>query len=351
MELSKMGFKDELKNFEKTVLELQNTAEREVIPEEDVVKSLVILNYISYEKVPDAFLGCAALNLLNTYVKQKDSKLGYRFRRHLYNLLKGIDDINQIKTINVFYDISKSNGMLMIVFWGFQFSFHGEKNTEMIKKLQKKRDMEWDGIKKQLCAKTIFEFALSTSWISNKTQNNSDLRELVISEIADYRNGSYVFSNGELIKILNVEYGKQIEDKYLKNYVREELKKCQGRPVILTGKFKKIWEKHVTFTTIRPYIQGCHTLTICDHINILRKDIEQVMNISELKKNKKYYLIGFCEQYKYKERMGVKLAVGYEFCPLLKASDFEKAPPEVFSICYRFSIEKFLRLNQKHLMM
>ena len=152
-----MGFKDELKCFEEKVLEAQNNDEKELISEEDVLKSLIILNYISYEKVPDAFLGCAAINLLNTYVKQDGAKIGYRFRRHLYPLLKGIEDINQRKTIDVFYDESKPGGILIVSFWGFQFSFHSEKNTEEIRKLQRKNDIRWDGIRKQLCAKSIFD--------------------------------------------------------------------------------------------------------------------------------------------------------------------------------------------------
>lgn len=346
-----MGFKDEVNELKNIVLNLQKNEEKETVSDKDAAKCLVLLNYVQYEKVPDAFLGCAALNLLNTYVKQNKAKLGYRFRRHLYNLLKGIEDINQSKTIDVFYDEGKPNGILMIVFWGFQFSFHGEKNTDEIKKLQRKNNVEWDGIRKQLCSKTIFDFVFNSSWISNKTQNGRDLRRFLDNEMHQYEAGSYRFHKGELIKTIDVEYGEQKDDKYLKNYVREELEKCQGRPVILTGKYKKSWDKHVTFTTIRPYIQGCRTLTICDHINIYRPDIEKVVDVNSLERNKKYYIIGFCEPYKYKDRMGVKLAIGYDFCPIIKASDFEKAPPEVFSVCHRFSIEQYLRSNQKHLIM
>ena len=346
-----MGFKDELKSFEKTVFEAQATDEREIIPEEDVIKSLVILNYISYEKVSDAFLACSALNLLNTYVKQDDAKIGHRFRRHLYSLLKGIDDINQKKSIDVFYDDSKQNGILMIVFWGFQFSFHGEKNTAEVKKLQKKKNIEWDGIRKQLCAKSIFDFAFHSSWTSNKSQDGGDLRKMVENELEDYKNGKYRLSKGELIKTNNVKQGEPIDNKYIKNYVRGELENCQGKPVILIGTFKKIWDKHVTFTTIRPYIQGIHTLTICDHINIFRRDLERAIDIQSLERNKKYYIIGFCEPYRNDDRMGVQLATGYNFCPIIEVGDIRKIPSDVFSVCHRFSIEKFLASKQRHLVM
>ena len=54
-----------------------------------------------------------------------------------------------------------------------------------------------------------------------------------------------------------------------------------------------------------------------DHINILRKDVESAIDINTLEKNKKYFIIGFCEPYKNKNRMGVKLATGYSFSPII----------------------------------
>lgn len=344
-----MGFKDELKAFSEIVLEYQKAGNKEVVTDEDAVRSLIVLNYIKYEKVPDAFLGCAAINLLNTYVKQDNAQIGYRFRRHLYSLLKGIEDINQNKTINVFFDDNSPDGTLMIIFWGFQFSFHGEKRTAEIVKLQRKNDIEWDGIRKQLCSKQIFDFALNSDWISNKTQDGKDLRLLIENELTDYNNGAFKFINGELIKTRNVKQGERNTDVYLKNYIRKELEEYQDRPVILIGTFKKIWDKHITFTTIRPYIQGCQSFTICNHINLYRRDVEKVMDIQSLERNNKYFIIGFCEPYKQSDRMGVKLAIDYNFCPIIKAGNVRDIPSDVFSVCHTFSLEKYLSSKQKHL--
>jgi len=113
-----MGFKDELKVFQTKVVSLQERIEKEIIEEEDVIRAMVILNYAKYNKVPDIFLGCASLNLLNTYVKQGDSKLNYEFRRHTLNLLKGIEDLHQDKAIYVSYDDDKK--IIMFIFWDFQ---------------------------------------------------------------------------------------------------------------------------------------------------------------------------------------------------------------------------------------
>ncbi|MBU5336155.1 hypothetical protein [Intestinibacter bartlettii] len=345
-----MGFKDELFHLKNVVMSLQENKEK--IDEEDVVSALVILNYIQYNSVADAFLGCAAINLINTYVKQKDSKLNYKFRRHISNVLKGIEDINKNEIIKVYFEGEKKLGMLMIVFWDFQFSFQHEKETEIIRRLQSKKDAKWDGIRKQLCAKTIFDFSLNTKSISNMTQNKQDLKSFIQKEVEIYREGGYKFINGQLIKIRDIKYGKDVDDKKYKNYFREELRKCQGRPVMLTGKFKCVWKKHVTFTTIRPYIQNCKTITICNHINLYKPDVEKVYDIDKLEKNRKYYIIGFCEEYRTQDRIGIKLAIGFEFKPLIKASDLEQNILEdISSICYRFSIEEFLRESQKYLIL
>ena len=134
-----------------------------------------------------------------------------------------------------------------------------------------------------------------------------------------------------------------IDDKYYKNYKRGMLAEIQGNVVVLTGKYKATWENHVTFTTIRPYIQDCKTKTICDHINLSRIDVEKVINIADLEKNRKYYIFGYCKTYSQGERMGVKLALGEGFCPIIKAADFNGIPAEIARKCYQFESVRFAK--------
>lgn len=120
----KKGFKSDLLEFRDHIFNMQESAVcNEIIEEEDVVKAMVLLNVISYKKIADVFLGCAAINLVNAYVKQDNSKLNYGFKRHLIELLKGVEDINQPKTIQVDYDNRNKQQILMIVIWNFQFSY------------------------------------------------------------------------------------------------------------------------------------------------------------------------------------------------------------------------------------
>lgn len=76
-----------------------------------------------------------------------------------------------------------------------------------------------------------------------------------------------------------------VDDKYLKNYYRNRLVNYQNQPVVLSGKFKKVHDKHITFTTIRPYIKGIKTFTLCDHINLSRTEVESVIDIKMLEIN------------------------------------------------------------------
>ena len=132
-----------------------------------------------------------------------------------------------------------------------------------------------------------------------------------------------------------------IDDKYYKNHLRGELFDSKDQLVILTGKFKKVWDDHITFTAIRPYIPGVKTYTICNHICIYRKDAERVIEINNLKKNDKYYIIGYCRTYSQDTRMGIKLAIGLNICPLIKATDFIGIPREILRVAYKYNFEEY----------
>lgn len=343
-----MGFKDDLQAFNNRILELQSLETPEFIKESDALAALIVLNFIKYERVPDAFLSVAALNMLNRYVKQPNTRINYKFRLHIINVLKGIEDINQKKSILLGYS-PKRNNLLIIQFWNFQFSFQGEKLTDQIHNMLSKNNLDWDGIRKQPCAKTIFEFALANSWITNKTMANENLRDLIHTEQAELKKGNYKIVHGQLVKIKNIKYRLREINNYQINYMRIKLVECQDRPVILIGKFAKVWEKHVTFTMVSPYIQHLVTMPICDHINLYRPDVERFINLDSLIKFDRYYIIGYCKKYPHSDRMGVTLATDLGFSPLLRVQNFKKIPKYMFEKCHRFSIEEYIGFCQKEI--
>lgn len=344
-----MGFKDELRDFHGVIQRLQanNEINKELVDEEDVLAALIILNFIDYKKVPDLFLGCASLNLLSTYIKQQNSKINYQFRRHILSVLKGIEDVQQPKSVKVTFDPSDGLSLLIISFWGFQFSFQSQRFTQQIQRISSRIPQTWDGIRKQVCAKTIFEFARFNDWISNKTLGGENLLEMIDRETSCFYNGGFKFDNGKLLKVKDLKPAIDEKDLYLKNYVRGKLYECQDRPVIISAVFRRIWEKHITFTSVKPYIPNTRVITICDHINLYRPDVEKVIDINTLQLKQRYYIIGFCKPYKNADRMGVQLAIDKGYVPIFHMLDFSDMPRDILSECHRFSIEEYLSGDQK----
>lgn len=344
-----MGFKEELREFHEKIKYINSDDTfMEEIGHADALSALIVLNFIKYEKIADLFLGVASINLLNRYVKQKNALIGYQFRIHLINTLKGIEDINQKKTVLIGYESSQNN-LLIIQFWNFQFSFQAEKLTGQVEKLLSKKNICWDGIKKQPCARTIFRYALENSWLGNKTMIGENLLQLIEVEVKGFHKGEYKIVNGQFVKIKNIQYRLKEGTDVQRNYMRFKLFECQDRPVILLGKFARVWDKHVTFVTISPYIKQMVTMPVCDHINLYRPDVEKILDISGLVTYDRYYIIGYCKKYPSSDRMGVNLAMDLGLKPILRVQDFKNIPRDIFEKCHRFSIEEYMGFCQKEI--
>lgn len=344
-----MRYREEIEELSKNVKQLQSLDSPEQVTDEEAVAAINVLNFVRYKDIPDVFLGCSAYNLLNAYVKQKNNGLTCHFHRLISEILKGIEDIDKPKVIKVKFRKEENLNLLIISFWDFQFSFQSIRYNEQIKKLETKNDVLWDGIRKQKCAKTIFRFALENGHISNVTLGGDCLLDFVENEIRLYSLGGYTIKKGRFVKEQELRPAKDEQNEYLKNYVRKKLYSCQDRPVIISAIFRRIWEKHVTFTSVKPYIPNTRVITICDHINLYRPDVERVIDLSELIIGKRYYIIGYCKPYDGADRMGVQLVIDEEFCPIFGIDEYNKMPPDIMSKCHRFSIEEYLSAMQKEL--
>ena len=329
-------------DLETDIIKWQRDSEPlELISEEDVVAALVSLNILPYKSIADCFFGCAAVNLLNSYVKQKNSKLNYGFKRHLIEILKGIDDLNVPNIIQVTYDNRHNQGILQITFWKFQFSFKSIRFSEQIDRIESRSFIEWDGIRKQPYALSIFNSVYNCELISEMSLGGVDFKQKVEDEIELYKKGDYIFAKGNLFKRKNIKKGEDLNNDELKNYYRKKLCECGDRPVILTGKFVRTFRNYATFITVKPYIGGADAITVCDHINLLISDINKILPVNNLIKGHRYYIIGYCNEYG-KGRMGVKLATNCGIETIFEMNDFGKLDKDVISVCHRFSIERNL---------
>ena len=80
-----------------------------------------------------------------------------------------------------------------------------------------------------------------------------------------------------------------------KNYFRAGLialvKEAGGQPLIFTGRYKHRDDvQWTTFTSIRPYVPGEKTKTVCNHINIKRDSVSRYLTLTEREHNRKFYI-------------------------------------------------------------
>ena len=141
----------------------------------------------------DFLLFLACINLLNTYVKQNDAKIGYAFKREIdYFIDVCIRKNNNVLRISEENDGSKGN-LLMIQINSIQFSFHSAlyKNDGIVLD----NTIKWDGIRKQKCALTIYNNCRSNKLLrSNITYRGTDLDMVVDRYLDNYRRGYMDFN-------------------------------------------------------------------------------------------------------------------------------------------------------------
>ena len=172
----------------------------EVIDVIDVVKAYAILYHAKVENSYDVYLFLASINLLNTYVKQNKKAISYSFKSRIF-FINDIIATSNFSDIKINYLASKSELLLMYEVLGVQFSFHGiimEKGIwDMLKKYQ--AQFSWDGIRKQKCAKTVFDTILSKKELTALTRDYRNLFEYLDEIIDLYKKGEIMLSKNGLV--------------------------------------------------------------------------------------------------------------------------------------------------------
>lgn len=169
-------------------------ADKEYISDEDAFASYVYVREMKLELEGDFLLFLACINLLNTYVKQSDAKIGYAFKREIdYFIDVCIRMNNNVLRISEENDGSKGN-LLMIQINSIQFSFHSAlyKNDGIVLD----NTIKWDGVRKQKCALTIYNNCRSNKLLrSNITYRGADLDMVVDRYLDNYRRGYMDFNS------------------------------------------------------------------------------------------------------------------------------------------------------------
>lgn len=146
--------------------------EKEVVTEESAVRAIYIIKNMKICSLGDALLYSAALNILNTYVKQDNGDrpyIGYFFKSYADVLARYLVN-NAVPGMKL--ELQKDRGMTLLVvdLFGIQCSFHRVAlKEESLKKIgsctEGKAELRWDGVRKQHCANTFFECAFSNPYL------------------------------------------------------------------------------------------------------------------------------------------------------------------------------------------
>ena len=172
---------------------LQNS-DREKISDDDAFRAYLYIKLTKLELAGDFLLFLACINLLNSYVKQDDAKIGYSFKREIdYFLEICLRKNSSMLKICEENDGNKGN-LLIIQLYSIQFSFHSIKYRYSEVELDK--NIEWDGIRKQKCALTIYRRCIDNKSLrSNITFRGDNLDSKIEQYMVSYRKGFMDFNS------------------------------------------------------------------------------------------------------------------------------------------------------------
>ena len=177
-----MDFLKYTKELYKLAIELQD--DNEIIGEEDIIKAIFYINNMYIEDTGDCLIFLAALNLCNAYVKYDRNNIGYSFKKGIKYI---IDVLNNRDIKDICVNKVDNNGKLYLFQIGdIQFSFHDEKDVLVDEKYVK--NLMWDGVRKQKCAKAIFESVINNKIrVTNVTFRGRNLTEKMRQVLDNYK--------------------------------------------------------------------------------------------------------------------------------------------------------------------
>ena len=178
-----MEFLEYTKELNKLAINLQDNDEEIML--EDVIKAIFYINNMYIDDTGDCLIFLAALNLCNAYVKYDRKNIGYSFKKGIQYL---IEVLNNRDIKDIYVNKTNNDGNLYLFQIGeIQFSFHDEKNVFINEKYLK--ELTWDGIRKQKCAKVIFESVINNKLrVTGMTYRGKKLDDKWEQVLDNYKN-------------------------------------------------------------------------------------------------------------------------------------------------------------------
>lgn len=172
----------------KKCIELQNS-EKEYISDILAFEAYSYITQMKLELDGDFLLFVSSLNLLNTYVKQVDSKIDYSFKKQIDYFLEVCLRVNK-GALKINKVLDGKNDLLIIQINDLQFSFHSVNCRYSGIKENLSNDLKWDGVRKQLCSVTIFELCKQNNLLRcNITYRGKCLDDKINRFVDNYKKG------------------------------------------------------------------------------------------------------------------------------------------------------------------
>lgn len=168
----------------------QNNESKEFVPDEKAIAAKANIKTMAINNIQDMFLFYASLNLLNTYVKQnKRSKHDYDFKKYVNFGLESVLANGGMKDVS--FDIDNKEGTTLVNVAGVQFSFHYVMRSQALElAMRTKHPMykpqQWEGLRLQQSADTIFDWASNLEGLSNEC-SVGDLDKFRKEQIEQFR--------------------------------------------------------------------------------------------------------------------------------------------------------------------
>ena len=164
--------------------------EPEEISEDDFIRAIYYLDNLYISTEWDVLTYLSSLNLCNAYAKSMKDHDVYKFKKDIGTLIEILND-HHISNIKICMTKDKGN-MYIFKVGNMQFSFHDEKIIPIDEYY--KEDMKWDGIKKQVCATTIFNNSIYNKNANTQiTTMGKPISILINKLLEDYHKGVLTF--------------------------------------------------------------------------------------------------------------------------------------------------------------
>jgi hypothetical protein len=178
-----------ISEIKQLAVEKKENSIQEEINKKDVEKAIQFISHMELSTPEDYCLFFASINLLNRYSKTIEEP-DYWFKSFI-NL--GLDSIIYNEVEGVTFNYNK-DGAVLINTGGLQFSFHtSDKSEKMIKAIEEKHftynPEEWQGIRLQPCATSVFNESLSLKNLTQKTLIDKTVEQISNQVDEKYQSG------------------------------------------------------------------------------------------------------------------------------------------------------------------